>query len=45
MYVNMTKVGVNPLQLKKHTPPKQVYKKYKTYNTNTDPPEPNSLKK
>jgi hypothetical protein len=41
----MIEGGVSPLQPKKHKPPKQVYPKYETWNTNTEPPKPNSLKK
>ncbi len=45
MHVNMTKASVGPLQPKKHIPPKQIYQKYKTYNTNMNPLETNSLNK
>jgi hypothetical protein len=31
----MTKGGVAPFQFKKHTPPKQVYQKYKIWNIDT----------
>jgi hypothetical protein len=30
LHVNMTEASVGPLQLKKHTPPKRAYQKYKT---------------
>jgi hypothetical protein len=45
LHESMIEGGVGPLQPDKHTPPKQVYRKYKTWNTNTEPPKPNSLEK
>jgi hypothetical protein len=39
----MIKVGVGPLQPKKHTPPKQVYRKYETWSIDMEPLKPNSL--
>jgi hypothetical protein len=42
LHKGMTKRGVGPLQLEKHTPPKLVYQKHKTWSLNTKPPKPNS---
>jgi hypothetical protein len=39
----MTKGSVGLRQPKKHNILKQVYQKYKTWNTNMEPPKPNSL--
>jgi hypothetical protein len=41
----MTKEGVGPPQLEKHTHPKWVYRKYETLNIDMEPPKPNSLEK
>jgi len=41
----MIKASAGPTQPKKHTPPKWVCQIYETYNTNTEPLKPNSLKK
>ncbi len=30
LHENMTKTGMGPFQLEKHTPPKLIYQKYKT---------------
>jgi hypothetical protein len=38
----MTIEGMGPFQLEKHTPPKWVYQKYKTWNTYIEPPKPQS---
>jgi hypothetical protein len=38
----MTERGMGPLQLEKHTPPKLVYQKHKTWSLDTEPPKPNS---
>jgi hypothetical protein len=40
----MIETSVRPSQFEKHTPPKHVYQKYETYNTNTMPLKLNSLK-
>jgi hypothetical protein len=37
---SMSKGGADPPQLEKHTPPKLVYRKYETWNTNMEPPKP-----
>jgi hypothetical protein len=41
----MIKASMGPPKLEKHTFPKQAYRKYETWNTNTKPPKPNSLEK
>jgi hypothetical protein len=41
----MIKKGVHLPQLEKHTLPKQVYQKYKTWSTYMKPLKPNSLEK
>jgi hypothetical protein len=41
----MTEASVGLLQFEKHIPPKWVYQKYETYDTNMEPSKPNSLEK
>jgi hypothetical protein len=41
----MIKGGVGPPEVEKHILPKWVYQKYKTWNTYTEPLQPNSLEK
>jgi len=45
LHKNMTKGGVGFIQLKKNIPPKRVYQKYETLNTNMEPPKHNSIEK